>query len=236
MWTTIALLGLALNFEPIRIGLVPILLGRERPAWQLGAFLAGANSMSLTVGLFTVTTASRLLTAHSGLGAAVQVAVGALAVVIAAGMVVHRAFLRTPTTKIPSGDHLNGMASSRLEKHLAAVRRILGRGKSPWVAGMVGVGLGLPSVDYLAMLAVISTSGKELPEKYAGVVVFLILGSLVVLIPLMGCLLAPESALARAQQFRVWAMSRSVFEYAAVLFLAGLLMIGLGGRHLFLGG
>ncbi len=231
MWTTLLVLALALNFEPLRIGLVPVLLSREHPARQLGAYLAATTAVALTFGLFAVTTASHALVAHSGTGAAVQIGVGILAVLIAAGMSIRRALVRVPDS---TPMVLEPAPPSRVEKHLERIRRLLDRGQSPWVAGMVGAGLGLPSVDYLAMLAVIATSGKGLPEKYAGVAVFLIVGSLVVWIPLLGCLLAPGQTLDRAQRFRTWATSRSVYEYAAALCLAGLLMIGLGVKNLLL--
>jgi hypothetical protein len=234
MWTTILVLALALNFEPLRIGLVPVLLSREHPTRQLAAYLAATTTVALAFGLFTVTTANHALVAHSGVGAAVQIGVGVLAVLIAAGMAIRRALARAPATAEIDRPALEPTPPSRAEKHLDKVRRLLDRGQSPWVAGMVGASLGLPSVDYLAMLAVIATSGKGLPEKYAGVAVFLVLGSLVVWIPLIGCLLAPEKTLDRAQRFRTWATSRSVYEYAAALCLAGLLMIGLGVKNLLL--
>jgi hypothetical protein len=155
-------------------------------------------------------------------------------VLIAAGMALRRTLARVPAPSGADRPALEPAPPSRVEKNLDKVRRLLDRGQSPWVAGMVGASLGLPSVDYLAMLAVIATSGKGLPEKYAGVAIFLVLGSLVVWIPLLGCLLAPEKTLERAQQFRTWATSRSVYQYAAALCLAGLLMIGLGVKNLLL--
>jgi len=234
MWTTILVLALALNFEPLRIGLVPVLLSRESPARQLGAYLAATTAVALAFGLFAVTTANRALVAHSGVGAAVQIGVGVLAVLIAAGMALRRALVRVPAPSGADQPALEPAPPSRVEKNLDKVRRLLDRGQSPWVAGMVGAGLGLPSVDYLAMLAVIATSGKGLPEKYAGVAIFLVVGSLVVWIPLLGCLLAPERTLERAQRFRTWATSRSVYQYAAALCLAGLLMVGLGLKSLLL--
>jgi len=234
MWTTILVLALALNFEPLRIGLVPVLLSREHPERQLGAYLAATTVVALSFGLFAVTTANHALVAHSGTGAAVQIGVGVLAVLIAAGMALRRAFVPVTAPANSGEPALEPAPPSRVEKNLDKVRRLLDRGQSPWVAGVVGASLGLPSVDYLAMLAVIATSGKGLPEKYAGVAVFLVLGSLVVWIPLLGCLLAPERTLDRAQRFRTWATSRSVYQYAATLCLAGLLMIGLGVKNLLL--
>ncbi len=50
MWMTVLLLAITVNFEPTRIGLVPLLLARDKPLLQLWAFLAGSVTVSLTAG------------------------------------------------------------------------------------------------------------------------------------------------------------------------------------------
>ena len=54
MWVSVLLLALAVNLEPTRICLVPLLLARDRPRRQLIAFLAGNLTMSLGFGLLAL--------------------------------------------------------------------------------------------------------------------------------------------------------------------------------------
>ena len=54
MWTTVLVLAIAVNFEPTRIGLVPLMLVRPRPLLQLFAFLCGCLAMTLSIGLLVL--------------------------------------------------------------------------------------------------------------------------------------------------------------------------------------
>ena len=85
MWTTVLLLGLAVNLEPTRIGLVPLLLARDRPIMQLLAYLVGSLTVNLGFGLVILFVFHRNPFGDSSSnGGKAQIAVGALALVVAA--------------------------------------------------------------------------------------------------------------------------------------------------------
>ena len=92
--------------------------------------------------------------------------------------------------------------------------------------------MGLPSVDYLAVLIIIGTSQRSQPEQAAALVTFVLLGSLVVMVPLIGYIIAPAKTLDVIERFAAWTRSRSQIEYAGLLALIGVLLIGLGIAHL----
>ena len=230
MWATLLLLGLTLNLEPNRIGLVPILLLRNRPTAQLGAYLLCSLPLSLAFGLAAVSMSAQTAVQYDGLGPRVQIVTGSVAVALAAGMAVRWLWTRRSSTDTAGGFAETGTPPAP-NRHVEWIRKSLTKGQSPWLAGMIGLTAAVPSVDYLAMLAVISTSGHATVEKFTAVTVFIIIGSLVTLIPLTGCLLAPERTLELVRRFGVWATSRSLLEYAGIVFAAGLILIGLGWSH-----
>lgn len=227
MWTTVLLLALAVNLEPTRIGLVPLLLSRQRPMLQLLAFFVCGFSTTLGFGLLVLFVFHRNPFATAGgNGATIQIGVGVLALLAAAVMAVHALQAGRNRTRRQTD------APSAAEKFAERVRKILAKGGSPWVAGLVGVSTGLPSPDYLAMLVVIATAPVSPSEQAAALVVFNIVGSLVVLTPLIGYLLAPARTLDLVNRFGEWTRSRSRIEYAILLGLVGALLVGLGWSRL----
>jgi len=228
VWITVVLLAFAVNVEPTRFILLPFLLARNRPLVQLLAYLIGCVSVNLVFGflILFVFHQNPLGDSASGGGRA-QIAVGALALAIAVVMAVRWRLSR-------GGDDSAAEAkpSRSLERFTNSVRKLLGRGQSPVFAGFLGVSIGVPSVDYLAVLLIIGTSGKPPTEQAAALVTFVLLGSIVVIAPLIGYLFSPKGTLEKLDRFAVWTRTRSQVEYAGLLALIGCLLIGLGVAHL----
>jgi hypothetical protein len=80
MWVSVLLLALAVNLEPTRICLVPLLLARDRPRRQLIAFLAGNLTMSLGFGLLALFAFRHVPLATASVdGGLVKIVLGAIA-------------------------------------------------------------------------------------------------------------------------------------------------------------
>jgi len=239
VWTTVLVLAIAVNFEPFRIGLVPLLLARPRPLAQLLAFLAGSLAVSLSFGLLIlfVFQQNPFGTSVSDAGKA-QIGVGAFALVLSAGLAVR--WIRSRRSVVNSaapGEPATGPSElsagrPRLVRRAGdlseSVQRLLRKGQAPWVAAMVGGTLSLPSVDFLALLIIIATSKTSPGEQVSALVTFLIIGSSVVMAPLVGYLIAPARTMDVLGRFGAWSRSRSLIEYAALLALIGILLIGVG--------
>jgi hypothetical protein len=193
--------------EPFRVGMTALMLNRPRPALQLLAFLAGGFAMAATVGL-VVLFAFRpglLRSAHFTLPT-VQIVIGALALLVAA-------LLATGVVPAPK---------------LPARARGLAFGPSLWVAGVAGLGIALPSIDYLAVLAVIVASGAARSTQVGALLVFNVVAFTLVELPLVAYLLAPDRTRALMTSFNDWIQSRRRRGVAAVLVAVGCVLLGAG--------
>jgi DNA-binding LytR/AlgR family response regulator len=139
----------------------------------------------------------------------VQIVIGALAVVIAALL----ASRMMPMPRVP------------------ARARGLARGPSLWVAGVAGLGIALPSIDYLAVLAVIVASGATPSTQVGALLVFNVVAFALVELPLVAYLLAPERTRSLMAALNDWIRSRRRRGAAAVLVAVGcvLLVAGIAG-------
>lgn len=220
------LLAIAVNFEPTRIGLLPLLLSRHRPLMQLAAYLMGSMIISLGFGFLVLFVFHRNpFGASPSTGGKAQIIVGVLAVLVASAMAA-KAFRVRRNPPDPDAE------PSRADKFSASVRTVLSKGRSPWLAALIGAGVGLPSVDYLAVLMIIATSGASPAEQAAVLVTTAFVGSLVIIAPLVGYLIAPAKTLDVIARFGEWTRSRSQYEYAALLAFAGAMLIVIGFSHI----
>lgn len=236
VWTSVLALAIALNFEPTRFALVPMLLSRRRPLAQLLAYQAGSVTVNLTFGLLILFVFRRNpLGTNASTGARVQIVVGLLALLIALVMAVRwklakRAKMTVEAGKSTLPEKPDGQRG--LDKVLVGARTILRKGGSPWFAGVLGMGVGLPSIDFMAVLIIIATSQKSPIEQTAALLTFITVGGIVLFAPLVGYLFAPAKTLKRIEQFASWTRSRSQVEYAALVAFAGVVLVVVGSSNL----
>src|SRR5689334_23293338 len=154
MVVTVLAMALAVSVEPFRIGMTVLMLNRPRPALQLLAFLCGGFAMGLTVGLVILFLFRRaLLSSRHFTLPNVQILIGVVALLAAVFVAVPRLWNMRPT-------------------RLARPAKQLLSGPSLAVAGVAGLGIALPSIDYLAALAVILASGAAAMTQVAVLVMF----------------------------------------------------------------
>jgi hypothetical protein len=210
MWITVLVMAIAVSMEPFRIGMTVLMLNRPRPTLQLLAFLSGGFAMGATVGLVVIFAfrPGLLGSAHFTLPK-VQIVIGVLAVLMAA--VVATGVMPAP--------------------RLPAQARSLAYGPSLSVAGVAGLGIALPSVDYLAVLAVIVASGAAPSTQVGALLVFNVVAFALVELPLVAHVLAPDRTRALMTALNDWIRSRRRRGVAAVLAGVGcvLLVAGIAG-------
>jgi hypothetical protein len=210
MLVTVLLMALAVSVEPFRIGMTVLMLNRPRPALQLLAFLGGGFAMGMTVGLVVLFVFRHALTEspHFTLPN-VQILIGVLALVAAAIVVIH------------------GRRKLQPNRLTGATQRLLS-GPSLLVAGVAGLGIALPSVDYLAALAVILASGAQAPTQVAVLLMFNVVAFALVEIPLLGYVLAPQATLRWMGSLHHWIRSRRRVDVAIVLAAVGCVFLAVG--------
>lgn len=235
MWTAVLVLAIAVNFEPIRIGLITLTLSRPRPTLQLLTFLCGSCTMSIGAGLLIL-----FVIPHGPLSAArldngkPQIVIGLLAVLIAAVLATNVSagrFTRRPRTGAEAGDRGLGAlpaAPPQTPGHLSALARRLLQGSSPWFSGAAGVSVALPSIDYVALLLLITTSGAAPVVQTGALLTFVAVANAVVLVPVVSSLVTPDKTHAFLEKLRDWIRTRRRRDVAAVLAMAGCLMTAAG--------
>jgi hypothetical protein len=101
-----------------------------------------------------------------------------------------------------------------------------------WVAAVAGLGIALPSVDYLAALAVILASGTTAMTRVGALLAFNVVAFALVEIPLAAYLVAPEKTRASMTALNDWIRSRRRREVAALLAGVGCVLIVIGATGL----
>jgi hypothetical protein len=207
MWITLLVMAVAVSLEPFRIGMSVLMLNRPRPHLQLAAFLCGGFLMGLSMGavvLFALE--SRFLASPHFTLPTVQIVIGTLALAGAVVLATTTGRPRTPP---------------------AWLTRLLG-GQSLWVAGIAGLGIALPSVDYLAALAVIAAGSPTTATRMTALLVFNVVAFAMVEIPLLAYLLAPERTLAAMTALNQWIRARQRREVAGLLAVVGGVLVTAG--------
>lgn len=224
MWITILVMAIAVSLEPFRIGMTALLLNRPRPMLQLLAFLCGGFAMGITVGLVVLFVFRRRLadTTYLTLPRA-QLIIGGLAMLV--GAVLAANILLRRVRRQPQLNAVVARIGSL--RPIIWLRQLL-EGRSLWVAAAAGLGSGLPSVDYLAALAVILASRAPAMTQAAALLAFHVMAFAFVEIPLLGYVLKPGATRRAVARLNSWIRSRRRLEVAILLLAVGGVLVTLG--------
>jgi hypothetical protein len=216
MLITVLVMAAAVSLKPFRIGMTVLMLNRPRPLLRLTAFLCRGFTMGISVGLVVLFVLRRALTGSGYVTLPrAQILIGVLAL-LGAAVLVLRAY--TGRQAGPRG-------------FPTRVRQLLS-GRSLWVAGLAGLGIALPSVDYLAALTIILASGAAAPTQVGAPLMFNVVAFALVEIPLVAHALAPDTTRSALAALHEWIRARRRLEVAGLLAVVGavLLTAGLAGR------
>lgn len=215
MLITVLVMAFAVSLEPFRIGMAALLLNRPRPLLQLLVFLCAGFAMGIAVGLIVLFGLRRALVGATYVTLpTVQILLGTLALLIAAVVAA------TDVTRWlgPRG------AKPRAQR--------LRDADSLWVAAAAGLGIALPSADYLAALAVIVASGAAAIAQIGALVMFHVVAFSLVEVSLLCCIFAPRRTRSAMTAVHDWIRSRRRIEVAMLLAAVGavLLAVGIAGH------
>lgn len=234
MWPTLLVMAIVVSVEPFRIGMTLMMLNRPRPALQLLGFLCGGFTMGLGTGIVVLFVIREKLTQATHLTLpTVQVAIGVLALVVALVLATNISVRRPEHARAAATVGCDGAAveepvTPTISRRLAARARDLMQGSSLRVAWLAGMGIALPSIDYMAALAVIFSSRATPATQATALLGFNVLAFALVEIPLLSYLVAPEKTRASMVAFNDWIRSRRRRDVAAVLAVAGCVMVAVG--------
>jgi len=217
MWVTVLLMAVVVAISPSQIAGVVYILSRREPGQLLRDYFLGGFGISLIAGVVIVFGLGQVSaqTSTSTFAAWVETAVGALALVVAvlvgtgvSERLKERKEARRAGHGAP-GKAKDGELSSAAKGpgHAKVPKRLQTAldGGSPWVAWVVGIGVGLPSPYYLAAIAAVLRSGAGSGRRIAALLLFNVVAFAVPEIALVGFRLAPEATRTRLSQTHEWA-------------------------------
>jgi hypothetical protein len=216
-------------------------LSRQRALRLLVAYLVGGFGVSLIAGsviLFVLGQAG--LGKSSSVPPEIEIAVGALALVVAAligtglaGRLRHRARPRRATSEPPDKPARVAQGQPSVE-HLPGFDKLPHRlqgalqNDSPWIVWAYGVAVGMPSAYYLAALAAILKSGAGTSAQIAALLVFNFVAFAIAEVPLVSFALAPEATRARVDQLYAWISSHQRIVGTILAGIVGIYLIVVG--------
>ena len=234
MWGTVLILAGSVIFEPIRLGLVVLLLNRRRPLVQLASFLCGGFAMGLSVGLVALfALRSAPVVGHLTVPQ-VQVGSGLIMLLVAGALSVSAAAPKLPapvSTEVPVGGGGVGLLERPPEggvRRLAERARGFLRGESLYVAVISGFGAALPSVNYMGAIAAILASHAAPFTQVQALLTFNVVAFTVAELPIISYLFAPEQTRAFMAVLQAWLRSRTRRHAAALVGTGGAAMLMLG--------
>jgi Sap, sulfolipid-1-addressing protein len=205
----IFLLALAAMANPTLIAAVTVMLLLPSPKRLMFGYLLGAYLTSIGIGLlivFTLSGASTQSTSQHNVGPVEDILIGLLALTVAF-------VLRTGRDR-PFEERRHAKKEAKLEAKREAGKpteslplRLLGKG-NPWVTFLVGAALSFPGVSYLAALTYMHKLGASDPATVLLVVGFCLVELLLLEVPLLGFVFAPERTQQMVTGFRGWIQRR----------------------------
>jgi hypothetical protein len=245
MWSAVLALSLIAAIDPVRIGIVVLLISRPRPMVSLLAFWLGGMAAGIAAALvlvvylrdLTLSVMRALFSAVSSPAAAhVRVAIGVLVLLIA-GLTAARFRAR---------QHLSAAADDRADAPVRltgeersvlvlqpdtrngssrlSIRRQLEEG-SLAVAFVAGVGWATPPVEYLGAIIAILASGTAAAAQVSAALMFTVVAFTVAEIPLMSYLAMPEKTVAVVLRLHDWIKARRQAILAVFVCTAGVLLV-----------
>ncbi|CAN5230142.1 GAP family protein [soil metagenome] len=217
MWITLLAMAVAVSLEPFRIAMTVVMINRPRPILQLLVFLTGGFAMGIAVGMIA------LFVLRPALGGSAHFTLPTVQIVVGTVLLVSAAVLATGLF----GKRGDGAVShpDRAPGLLATRTRQLLNGQSLWVAGVAGLGIALPSIDFLAALALIAASGAAATVQFEALLLFNVVAFGFVELPLLCYLVAPDRTLTMLSALQDWVRTRRSRSVAILLAAVGCVLV-----------
>jgi hypothetical protein len=224
--------------DPAQVGGVAYILSRPNAMRMLVAYFIGGFGVSLIAGgviLFVLGAAG--FGTHSSIPPEIEIAVGALALVVAAlvgsgvaGRLRDRAESRRAGDK-PAHDPARGGDGRPNLEELPGFDRLPRRlqdalhNESPWIAWVYGVAFGMPSAYYLAAIAAILKSGSATGVQIGALLVFNLLAFAIAEVPLVSFAIAPEATRSRLDQLYAWTSTHQRLVVTILSTIVGIYLV-----------
>jgi Sap, sulfolipid-1-addressing protein len=238
MWGTVLAIALVAGADPVRIGIAVLLFSRPRPVLHLVALWLGGMAVGVVLGLAVlfglhdvaigVMHRVELATTSSTAGH-IQIAMGVLALVVAAAIVVGFSVRQRARVAVPTDDPSRRAGPTAFSRLSTRAVDALQAGP-PWITFLVGVGI---STDfrYLGALTAILASGAALGTQVGAAAVYTVVALAFAEIPLATQLAAPARTRAVMSQVHDWVKARRRAVLGIIVAVLGVLLMTTGMGH-----
>ena len=249
MWTAVVWMGFGMALDPLRLGLVAVLLSQRRPLQNLAAFWLGGMFAGIAFGLVVlivfrnaaVTAIENLVSAMNEVRSAVvildggglKITLGILFLLILGWLVTRQRARQKVLVGMGSGDGSSVMVAERPPNVFARIaaysQSMLERGGA-WPAFLVGLGSATPPVECVMVLTIIMASGHGIETQLMAFVVFIVLVLALLELPLIMYLLMPRKTETVMLRLDVWLRThrRRIFEVSLAVSGVVLVVQGVG--------
>jgi hypothetical protein len=231
------MLALVAAVDPVRIGIVALLISRPRPILNVLVFcLAGIAAGTAVALLLLIVLRDRILSIMRVVGSAVsgsvvgpiQVAIGVIALLIGARLLARE----SAPARVTGGEPSIGLLENgtRTGHRRLSIRRKL-EGESLVLACVAGVGWATPPVEYLAAIIAILESRAGAAAQVSAALMFTFVAFAVAEVPLISYLVMPAKTVVVVLRLHDWMSARRQAIRAAVITAVGVLLVVAGMRN-----
>jgi hypothetical protein len=238
MWGTVLALALVAGADPVRIGIAVLLFSRPRPVLHLVALWLGGMAVGVALGLAVlfglhdialgVMHRVQLAAASSTVGQ-IQIAMGVLALMVAAAIATGFSVRRRTPTAIPADDPSFQAGPTAFSRLSTRALDTLQAGP-PWITFLVGVGI-TTDFRYLGALTAILASGAALGTQISAAAVYTVVGLAFAEIPLAAQLAAPGRTRTAMSRVHDWVQARWRAVLGIIVALLGVFLMTSGMGH-----
>ncbi|MCW2652476.1 MAG: hypothetical protein QOE41_4473 [Mycobacterium sp.] len=238
MWGGVLFFAISAAQDPVRIGIMVLLISRQRPMHNLLAYWLGLMASGFGTGLVALfllrdfmLPVVRVVTsvAKSPVVPPIQIALGALALSTAAMLAVRSSVRQAAYAPTPGGDACAPVLQPRAPNVSSRLSwsRLL-KGESLGSAFVAGLLTSTQFVEFWGAMIVILASRAGAVTQVGSALMFALVAFAIVEIPLVGCLVSPAKTQAVVMPVHGWlrAHRRAVFTF--VLCVVGLFMVTSG--------
>lgn len=220
MFRNVALLGASCAFNPVLLGVVLLTLASERPKRMLGAYVAGAFtwSVGLGIGVVTVASSADAFGGHSSPSRPIFDLVAGAALLAGAFWYGTGRAARRKAAKSAA----KGAAEERPQKTPLAERLLAGPIPLAFAAGVV---LNFPSVRYISAMKEIVVANVSSHEQVLAILLFNVLMLSPAIVPLAFMAFRPDGTRAVIVRLDAWMRAHAHMLLTAVLAGLGLYLL-----------
>ena len=243
MWSAVLLFGIIAAQDPVRIGIMALLISRPRPLSNLLAYWAGLMATGFGAALaalfllhdflIPVVRLVHSIAAHPAVPP-IQIVLGVLAISAAATLALPRSVRQTAYALMPAGDP----APQTMEAESSKGFSRLTLPRLSWTAVLEGKSLGMPFVaglctstqllEFWGAMLVILASGAAVGTQVAAALVFTLVAYTITEIPLVAYLVTPARTQAVVMGIHGWLCSRRRTIFAVLIGAFGAMILAKG--------